>query len=525
MVNRKSWRVQICHAPGELRRWQGRVVDRLAVEPGVTVGLVPVATSAAAPRGLDLLFAFERLFLGRDETTAADRIAPLGGAALDGRPDLVIDLAGGVTDSGVAVLRPTILGLPPLAGAAAAVIDGRVPVLELEVIGPGDARRTVGRWSVGVEDRRNTLRAVSQILGRLAHMVLAAVDGLRRDAGEGTLYLAEAATPARASAFAAAALFAHALETRIARKLDRSMRTPADWRVIWRRRDLTAPALAPHRDPTPFRLLPDDGGRFYADPFLWTEGDQTWLFVEEFPYATGRGILSVAEIGADGSVSTPRPILDQSCHLSYPQVFAEGGTIWMVPETSGRRTVELWRAVDFPDRWERHAVLLDDVDLGDATIERVGDTWWMFGTSREPWCSSWDALHVWHAPALTGPWTPVDGGPQVVDIATARPAGRMIATPSGLLRPVQDSSLDYGCGLGLTRVDRLDAGGFAETRIARFATPKPLDGLHTWNRAATPTGLVEAMDVFVRADDFGAERALDLTPERSTPEAAAFFET
>lgn len=525
MVNRKSWRVQISHAPGDLRRWQSRVVDRLAAEPGVTVGVVPAAAAPAPPLGLDLLFAFERLFVGRDEETAADRLTLPVRPALES-VDLLIDLTGASTGrSDVAVLRPTILGLPPLAGAVAAVLDGRVPVLEIDLIGPGAAPRPIGRWSVGVEDRRNTLRAVSQILGRLAHMVLAAVDVLRRDEGTGSLFLAEPAAPARSSSAATAALLMRSLEARITRKLDRAMRTPADWRVIWRRRDPATPMLAPHRDPTPFRLLSDDGGRFFADPFLWSHDGRTWLFVEEFPYATGRGILSVCEMTADGNVTAPRPILDQTCHLSYPQVFAEGGEIWMVPETSGRRTVELWRAVAFPDRWERHAILLDDVDCGDATIERVGDRWWMFGNSRELWCSSWDALHVWHAPALEGPWTPLDTVPVKVDVATARPAGRMIATARGLLRPVQDSSSDYGCGLALTRVDRLDVGGFGETVLARFATPKPLEGLHTWNRAATPTGLVETMDVYARAADFGAERRLDLTPQRVSPGAEAFFQT
>lgn len=530
MVNGKPACVEISFAPSRLRRWQGRVVERLAAEPGLTIRLAATEeASAPRPPGLDALFAFERLFVGRAEETAVDRLeafAPLApNAAADraGSADLAIDFGGSVPP-GVALLRPTCLGLPPLEGALAAVLSDRVPVLEIDVVGPGETRRVIGRWPVAVEDRRNTLRAVSQVLGRLAHMVVCAVEMWRRG-GDATLSIAEPVPAARSGPTDAAALLIGSLEARIAGKLDRLVRTPADWRVIWRRRDAATPRLAPHRDPTPFRLLADDGRRFYADPFLWADGDRTYLFVEEFPYETGRGILSVAEIDADGGVTTPRPILEQSCHLSYPQIFADGGDIWMVPETSGRRTVELWRAVALPDVWEKHAVLLADVDLGDATLERVGDTWWMFGTSRDPWCSSWDALHVWHAPALTGPWTPLDTVPAKVDVATARPAGRMIATPGGLLRPVQDSSRGYGCGLALTRIDRLDLGGFEETVLARFATPAPLGGLHTWNRVETRSGPIETMDVHVRAAAFGRERRLALDPDLRSPAAAAFFET
>ncbi|MCE1235019.1 MAG: hypothetical protein LWW93_01545 [Hyphomicrobiales bacterium] len=509
MSDGNNLRISVKLPDGGARRWQMRVVEALRASPGLSVSIRRVA-AAPDPVGLDLLFAFDRLFVGRAETTAVDRVEtpPADEAAA---VDVVLDLVGAATSDTVPVLRPTCLGAPPLAGALAALLDERTPVLELERIEPGGARRVVERWAVAVEDRNNALRGASQILGRLAHLAIVAVGDLRAE-GDVARRLAPPATSAKAAPLAAPRLFLRSLETRIARRLDRLVRAPADWRVIWRRRDPATDPFAPESDPTPFRLLADDGRRFYADPFVTTHQGRAYLFVEEFPYATGRGVLSVAEIAADGAIATPRPFLEQDCHLSYPQVFAADGEIWMTPETSGRRTVELWRAVAFPDRWERHAVLLDDVDVGDATLVRHAAGWWMFGAPRETWCSSWDAVQVWQAPTLTGPWRPLGPQPALVDVASARPAGAMFEAAEGLFRPVQASSRGYGCGLALARVDRLDASGLAETVTKRFATPAPLSGLHTWNRAATPTGLVEAMDVYCRAGDFGGERRLDLAP-------------
>lgn len=508
MVNEKQTLVEILH-PGASSAWQAHLVARLAARPNLRLRLSPLADPRPAPAGLDLLFAFERLFL-RGETTAADPAALPALAGFDGEPDLVVDLTGRLDAEAVTapVLTPACLGERPLDGALAALLDDRVPVLEI-TRREATSARVIARWPVAIEDRRNTLRGVSYVLGRLAHMIETAVAATIAGT-EATLFRADPVGPGDLGGLAVARLFARSLDARIRRKLDRLARSRSDWRTVWRFRDPATAPCRPETDATPLRLLPDDGARFFADPFLWDGGDRTWLFLEEFPYATQKGILSLAEIRPDGTVTPPRPILEQDCHLSWPQIFAHDGAMWMVPETSGRRTVELWRATRFPDTWEKHAVLLADVDLADATLEKIGDRWWMFGTGRERWCSSWDALHVFHAPALEGPWTPLADAPVKVDVATSRPAGRLIRSGDAWLRPVQNSARDYGCGLALTRIDRLDEGGFAETVLRRFATPAPLTGLHTWNRAETAGRLVETFDVFVAADAYGAARRLGL---------------
>ena len=507
MSNGNNLRLQIYVPATGLRRWQTRVIEALAARADVTCGVTAVAGGGGVA-GLDALFEFDRLFAGRATVTDADLVAAPAFADPPETPDLALDLAGGVEPTvEVALLRPLCLGLPPLAGALAAVLADRVPVCEVIRRERGADPRVIERWAIAVEDRANTLRAVAQILARLAHMTVAAVVDRDRPAGSRRAP-APAVAAARPIPFAAPAALARSLADRIRRRLDRLVRRPVDWRVITRLRDPAADPLAPERDPTPFRRLADDGRRFYADPFVRREAGRTWLFVEEFPYATGRGVLSVAEIAADGTVATPRPFLEQDCHLSYPQIFSADGALWMVPETSGRRTVELWRAVAFPDRWEKHAVLVDGVDLGDATLLRRDDGWWMFACRREPGCSSWDALEIRHAPSLLGPWREIAPAPAKVDVASARPAGAMILAGGALLRPTQNSSRGYGCGMGLARVDRLGPDGFAETEIKRLFPPPPIAGLHTWNRAATPTGLIEVMDVYARADDLGPARRL-----------------
>jgi len=245
-----------------------------------------------------------------------------------------------------------------------------------------------------------------------------------------------------------------------------------------------------------WQTLADDGLHFYADPFPVVVGGRTHLFVEDFDHRLGRGVISVVELDDRGPLDTPRPVLEHDVHLSYPMVLADGGELWMIPETSGAGRVELHRAVRFPDKWVLEAVLLDDVVASDATAFRHGDRWWLMATVHTGGSFS-DALHVWHAPSLRGPWTAHVANPVLLDIAGARPAGHVVHRNGRLLRPAQDGSSGYGGALTLAEVVRLDPTTFEQRLVARIAPGPQWPGsrLHTLNRA----GRLEVIDGSARS--------------------------
>ena len=238
-------------------------------------------------------------------------------------------------------------------------------------------------------------------------------------------------------------------------------------------------------------------------------GEDTWLFVEDFDHRVGRGVISVVGFDADGPVGTPRTVLEHDVHLSYPHVLEHDGEVWMVPETSGARTIELHRARAFPDGWTREAVLVEDVVASDATVFRLDDRWWMLATVRHGGSFS-DTLQGWTADELVGPWTPHPVDPLLVDIAGARPAGRVVVRDGRVLRPVQDNRTGYGASLLLTEVTRLDEAGFEQHVLADLtATPSSWPGrrLHTLNRA----GRLEVIDGSALSPRFGRPRSAHRT--------------
>jgi hypothetical protein len=260
------------------------------------------------------------------------------------------------------------------------------------------------------------------------------------------------------------------------------------WTVAWR--PALSRALLRERKAA-FRPLRDDGRRYYADPFPFRWRDKTYLFVEEFAYATGRGCISVSEIHEDGSATTPRPVLEEPYHLSYPFVFEQGGQIWMIPESGAARGVYLYRAEAFPFMWKRETCLIDDSQLYDVSLMRHGGRLWLFACERAWHSSSWDVLTLFHSDRLEGEWRPHRHNPVLIDASTSRPAGAPFGWYRDQLRPAQDCSTGYGAAISLCRIDTLSPDAFAETVIGRIHCGPY--GCHTYNY-----GYVEVVDAFAK---------------------------
>ncbi|TIX49902.1 MAG: hypothetical protein E5V33_30030, partial [Mesorhizobium sp.] len=167
-------------------------------------------------------------------------------------------------------------------------------------------------------------------------------------------------------------------------------------------------------------------------------------------------VISVVPFDASGTPETPRVVLEEPHHLSYPQVFERDGAVWMLPEASAGGRLTLYRATGFPDRWAAETVLVEG-EISDATLLEHGGQLWLFATDRDGYGSTSDTLVVFSAQALSGPWTPHPMNPVLIDLRMARPGGAFVRNREGrILLPVQDGTLGYGGGLGLSELLDLD---------------------------------------------------------------------
>jgi hypothetical protein len=472
--------------PTRLRRWHLHLAERIALRPDTQVSVEWSPNAAPLPSAVSMLLATERLIyrLPADDITSA---APARDFAkfqtAPGQADLVLDFTASEPGTGIKTWRLTFDGVADEKAALAALTQWRTPVVQIVDAVTG---ATIVAGHPGTESAAVFTLAFGDVLARTATLVVAALDGALARQVEGPCEAAQLST--RAVATFAAKSLARAIVSR----LYHLCYNAPHWRTGWRFVDGADVIDLRTHPPGGWRDLPDDGRRFYADPFAFEHDGRMYLFVEDFVHALGYGVISVVEFGNNGPTGTPRPVLDTGSHLSYPFVFRHRDAIWMVPESGTAGTIDLYRAAVFPDTWVKEATLISGIVASDATLFEHGGRWWMLATVRDNGGAFSDALHIWSAPDMTGPWTPHRGNPVLIDIATARPAGHVIRRDGKLIRPFQDCRAGYGAALGLAEITRLDDEVF-EQRVETIMHAGPLwpgRRLHTLNRA----GRLECID-------------------------------
>ncbi len=490
--------VELIVVGDQVRGWHAVLAEALAGS-GASVRVSPVheghTWSGATRALLRRERRWHRLAPRGSATVASEQLPALTtGRHLRGveDADIRLDLTGGSTRAGC--WRITYDGEADEDAAVRSLLAGRFPVVRVV---DADGRVLVeGR--PGSEVPGVVTAALDDVLAGCVQLALTAVAGrsarLPDEAEEPdgpNAGHAPARTPAQA--------WRRSLASVPARRAYHLLYRSPHWRVGWRWVDgpgLLERAELPERPELGWHRLPDDGHHFYADPFPILVEGRAWVFVEDFDHRVGRGVISVVELDEDGPRDTPRPVLASPVHLSYPAVLEDDGCVWMIPETSGAHRVELYRATAFPDDWTLDTVLLDGLDANDVTPFRHGGRWWLSATVRHGGSCS-DALHLWHADRLRGPWLPHDRNPVLVDISSARPAGRLELHGTRLLRPAQDGSRRYGGGLAVTEVVELTTETFAQRVVGRVGPGPTWPGhcLHTVNRA----GRLEVVDGSARS--------------------------
>jgi hypothetical protein len=232
--------------------------------------------------------------------------------------------------------------------------------------------------------------------------------------------------------------------------------------------------------PPSFVWLDCPKGHFYADPFLFKDvSGKLWLFFEDYDYSLDRGKLVCAEF-KNNKIGTVIDVLDKPYHLSYPHVFQDGDTVYMVPETQANKTVDLYRAVEFPHTWE-HVRVLYEGEAVDTTVWKKDGLWYFFTTLKEP---RGDAMQLWIFCAGTpdGEWRPHPANPISTDVRSSRGAGAIFERRGRLFRPSQDCGVTYGHSFSLNEILVLNPDEYQEKCCVTIEPvwAKKLAGTHSY---------------------------------------------
>jgi len=469
-----------------VRAFHVMLLHRLSALPDVSVFADARPASGGIPASAEGLFRLETTIHGVAKDGLAKRV-PLSTLARyrTGQPapaDLVIDLCGDVGPEATRVWRVAFDGACGEEALLALIMDRQTPLASIEENGIAIAAGRLGTEYHGV-----AIASFQDMLARTATLIVAAITGAAKAGALPALPepAQGSARPAMPSGGQLSVRAAKALARRIIQKIYHLCYNAPHWKVGWREtKGVDLFELRAH-PASGWQVLPDDGSRFYADPFPILHQGKVTLFVEDYIHRLGKAIISAVPFGPSGPLGSPVPVLELPYHLSYPFVFERDGEVWMIPESGANGTVDLYRSTAFPGGWVKEATLLSGVVASDATLVEHGGRWWMFATVRDGGGAFSDALHLWSAPDFRGPWTPHPSNPVLIDVASARPAGRMVMRGGQLLRPVQDCRRSYGAAFGIARVSRLDLTGMEQV-VETIVNPGGLWSgrkLHTLNEA------------------------------------------
>ena len=258
------------------------------------------------------------------------------------------------------------------------------------------------------------------------------------------------------------------------RQLTRKLFTLEQWSVGWAKVGIDQFL----RDPgsADFKwITPRSARELIADPFGLEENGKLVIFAEQLIYGKSAG--QILRLETEG-LHARQTLLRRPWHLSYPFVVEEAGRRFIVPEQSQSGTVAFYPYAS--GEVGEPSAILEGFDAVDSTFLFHEGRWWLFCTHAY---SPNGALHLYFSDRLLGPYRPHPMNPIVTDPSRARPGGRIIRSPDGLLRPAQDCSQSYGMALVLCKIEALTLNEYKERPITRIE-PGQLrggfaEGLHT----------------------------------------------
>jgi hypothetical protein len=216
-----------------------------------------------------------------------------------------------------------------------------------------------------------------------------------------------------------------------------------------------------------FRKILPPKDRFWADPFIIAKNNLYYIFIEELLYKDDKGFISVIEMDKQGNYKKPVKVLEEDYHLSFPFLIEHEGNIFMIPETKNNNSIQIYRSVEFPNKWELEMKLIENIKAVDTVIYYHDDKYWLFTNKiTNNGASFHDELFLYYSKnLLTQDWISHPQNPIVSDVKNARQAGGLFEYKGQLYRPSQNCSHRYGYGMKMNRILEMNMNSYVEETV------------------------------------------------------------
>jgi len=225
-----------------------------------------------------------------------------------------------------------------------------------------------------------------------------------------------------------------------------------------------------------FVIIPNSIRYWCADPFLINKDGREYVFFEMYDRWKEKGLVGYREILDTGKFSKMKVALECPYHLSYPNIFEKDGDIYFIPESYMAEEIAVFKAVSFPDKWEKCHVLIEDIVAVDTTFVDENYALTKQGDGAILLKVQGDKL------------VKTENSPVETDEHFARCGGKIFDYSGNRIRPAQDCVGGYGMGIYFRRIEKCDETAFEEETIKKVEVEdikhngnRVYDGIHTYN--------------------------------------------
>jgi len=212
-----------------------------------------------------------------------------------------------------------------------------------------------------------------------------------------------------------------------------------------------------------------------ADPFLFVYNDILFLFYE-MKRNYSPGIICMTSTSDLVRWTQPHIVLEENFHLSYPFVFEDNGSVYMVPETSEIGDIRLYKAdnnclkhFSYYKTIVKKEVIDSEIGYADSSIYNKEGIYYLI-TSIER--NRKNILYLYYSDCLSGPYKEHPSSPICLSSKYGRNGGSFINDESGnLYRVAQDCEKRYGDNLHIFQIDKLSSYEYKEHLIKSYLIP------------------------------------------------------
>lgn len=207
---------------------------------------------------------------------------------------------------------------------------------------------------------------------------------------------------------------------------------------------------------------------FWADPFIFNYRDDNYIFFENYNYSSKIGKISCGRI-KDSELVDITVVLDLDYHLSYPFIFEENGDIFLMPETSENNRLEIYKCINFPNKWELYSTAFEGEMVADASFYVDDNSQrWLFINKQDDLNSTMEnELFIYKVDSLKlEHLEPHLQNPVIINSKTARNGGAIFKYKNEIYRPSQANIEGvYGRALNINKIEKLTIEEYVEKTI------------------------------------------------------------